>query len=106
MRRRVVVTGLGCVSPVGNSVAESWANLLEGKPICRDVEDTAPNFGKDFVRNGLRLDQPVLYARGDAPDALRRACTLYPGAAVYAFHLDRERPEGWLEPLACPAEAH
>jgi 3-oxoacyl-[acyl-carrier-protein] synthase II len=26
-----VVTGLGCVSPVGNTVAESWANLLAGK---------------------------------------------------------------------------
>src|SRR3954463_8184188 len=31
MRRRVVVTGLGCVSPVGNTVAESWANLLAGR---------------------------------------------------------------------------
>lgn len=31
-RRRVVVTGLGCVTPVGNTVAESWANLLAGKP--------------------------------------------------------------------------
>src|SRR3954463_16623980 len=31
MRRRVVVTGLGCVSPVGTTVAESWANLLEGR---------------------------------------------------------------------------
>ncbi|CAN7161583.1 beta-ketoacyl-ACP synthase II [Polaromonas sp. LjRoot131] len=31
-RRRVVVTGLGCVSPVGNTVAESWANLLAGNP--------------------------------------------------------------------------
>ncbi|MBX3586571.1 MAG: beta-ketoacyl-ACP synthase II [Ramlibacter sp.] len=31
-RRRVVVTGLGCVSPVGNTVAESWNNLLAGKP--------------------------------------------------------------------------
>jgi 3-oxoacyl-[acyl-carrier-protein] synthase II len=31
MRRRVVVTGLGCVSPVGNSVEESWANLLAGR---------------------------------------------------------------------------
>jgi 3-oxoacyl-[acyl-carrier-protein] synthase II len=30
-RRRVVVTGLGCVSPVGNTVTESWANLLAGK---------------------------------------------------------------------------
>lgn len=30
-RRRVVITGLGCVSPVGNTVAESWANLLAGR---------------------------------------------------------------------------
>lgn len=30
-RRRVVVTGLGCVSPVGNTVAESWANVLAGR---------------------------------------------------------------------------
>ena len=30
-RRRVVVTGLGCVSPVGNTVAQSWANILAGK---------------------------------------------------------------------------
>ena len=30
-RRRVVVTGLGCVSPVGNTVADSWTNLLAGR---------------------------------------------------------------------------
>ena len=30
-RRRVVVTGLGCVSPVGNTVDQAWANLLAGK---------------------------------------------------------------------------
>ena len=30
-RRRVVVTGLGCISPVGNTVADSWANLLAGR---------------------------------------------------------------------------
>lgn len=29
--RRVVVTGLGCVSPVGNTAAESWDSLLAGK---------------------------------------------------------------------------
>lgn len=29
--RRVVVTGLGLVSPVGNSVAEGWKNLLAGR---------------------------------------------------------------------------
>ncbi|MCC7544814.1 MAG: beta-ketoacyl-ACP synthase II [Aquabacterium sp.] len=30
-RRRVVVTGLGLVTPVGNTVQESWANLIAGK---------------------------------------------------------------------------
>ncbi|WP_158901219.1 beta-ketoacyl-ACP synthase II [Burkholderia sp. L27(2015)] len=30
-RRRVVVTGLGHISPVGNTVTEGWANLVAGK---------------------------------------------------------------------------
>ena len=31
MSRRVVITGMGCVSPVGNSVDESWDNLIHGR---------------------------------------------------------------------------
>lgn len=30
-KRRVVITGLGCVCPVGNSVAQSWESLLNGR---------------------------------------------------------------------------
>ena len=30
-RRRVVVTGLGVISPVGNTVPEAWENLIAGK---------------------------------------------------------------------------
>ena len=30
-RRRVVVTGLGLISPVGNTVAEGWANIVAGR---------------------------------------------------------------------------
>ena len=30
-RRRVVITGLGVVSPVGNTVSAAWANLVAGK---------------------------------------------------------------------------
>jgi 3-oxoacyl-[acyl-carrier-protein] synthase II len=30
-RRRVVVTGLGIVCPIGNSVAEAWSSVLAGK---------------------------------------------------------------------------
>ena len=30
-RRRVVVTGLGIISPVGNAVPEAWNNILAGR---------------------------------------------------------------------------
>jgi len=30
-RRRVVVTGLGLISPVGNTVADGWANIVAGR---------------------------------------------------------------------------
>ena len=44
MTRRVVVTGMGAVTPVGNSVDEAWENLKAGKsgvaPITRfDTSD-------------------------------------------------------------------
>ena len=38
MKTRVVVTGLGCVSPVGNSVAESWSALLAGTRVRVNVQ--------------------------------------------------------------------
>jgi len=31
MKRRVVVTGIGCVTPVGNDVAATWSAILDGK---------------------------------------------------------------------------
>lgn len=31
MKRRVVVTGLGAITPIGNSVSEFWAGVKEGK---------------------------------------------------------------------------
>lgn len=30
-RRRVVVTGLGAVTPIGNTVAEFWQAMMEGR---------------------------------------------------------------------------
>lgn len=32
MKNRVVITGLGCVSPLGNDVASTWDALVKGKP--------------------------------------------------------------------------
>ena len=45
-RRRVVVTGLGIVSPVGNTVEEAWQNILAGRsgiaPITKFDTSTFP----------------------------------------------------------------
>ena len=37
-KRRVVITGLGLISPVGNSVAEGWHNARDGKSGIRPVD--------------------------------------------------------------------
>jgi 3-oxoacyl-[acyl-carrier-protein] synthase II len=47
--RRVVVTGLGLVTPVGNTVEESWAGLLAGR------SGAAPITKFDTARQGVRF---------------------------------------------------
>ncbi|MGV3725976.1 beta-ketoacyl-ACP synthase II [Hydrogenophaga sp.] len=61
-RRRVVVTGLGCISPVGNTVADSWANLLAGQSgIDFITKFDASNFACKFAGEvkGFNLDQYI-----------------------------------------------
>ncbi len=49
-RRRVVVTGLGHISPVGNTVAEGWANLIAGRSgIAAITKFDASNFSTRFA---------------------------------------------------------
>jgi len=49
-RRRVVVTGLGLISPVGNNVADGWANLVAGKSgIANITKFDASNFTTRFA---------------------------------------------------------
>jgi len=38
-KRRVVVTGMGIISPVGNTVNEAWANIKQGKTGIRLIEN-------------------------------------------------------------------
>ncbi len=57
-RRRVVVTGLGAVTPLGNDIETTWANLTAGKSGANrittfDTTDYAVDFAcelKDFDR--------------------------------------------------------
>jgi 3-oxoacyl-[acyl-carrier-protein] synthase II len=59
-RRRVVVTGLGLISPVGNTVSEGWANLVAGRggigPITRfDASAMACRFAGEV--KGFEVDR-------------------------------------------------
>ena len=55
MDRRVVVTGTGVISPVGNNVTDYWKNLLDG--VC----------GIDFITSIPTDDLPVKIA-GEVKD--------------------------------------
>lgn len=56
-RRRVVVTGLGCVSPVGNTVAENWASLMAGRSgIARITKFDASAFSSQIAGEVKGLD--------------------------------------------------
>ncbi|MGM9640994.1 MAG: beta-ketoacyl-ACP synthase II [Faecousia sp.] len=86
--RRVVVTGMGAITPVGNSVAEAWENLKAGKngigPITRfDTENFKAKLGaevKDFdpaqylERNDiLRTDRYAQFAVAAAQQAVEES---------------------------------
>ncbi len=67
-RRRVVVTGLGLISPVGNSVAEGWANILAGRsgiaPITRfDASALACRFAGEVKGFDVEAYMPGKEAR-------------------------------------------
>ena len=87
-RRRVVVTGLGVVCPIGNTVADAWAALLAGRtgagPITRfDVSGCQVHFAcevKDFdasdhvqPRSARRMDRCAHLAVAAAREAERDA---------------------------------
>lgn len=62
MTRRVVVTGLGLVSPVGNTVSEAWSNILAGRsgigPITRfDASSLACQFAGEV--KGFQVEEYI-----------------------------------------------
>ncbi|TAG33318.1 MAG: beta-ketoacyl-[acyl-carrier-protein] synthase II [Polaromonas sp.] len=66
-RRRVVVTGLGCISPVGNSVAQSWDSLLAGRSgIDHITQFDASNFACKFAGEVKGFDVGAYIAEKEA----------------------------------------
>ncbi|MGD8464651.1 MAG: beta-ketoacyl-ACP synthase II [Anaerolineae bacterium] len=84
MRKRVVITGLGTVNPLGNDVSAYWAGLVAGKSgvahitaydtseqvvrIAAEVKDFDPEplLGRKHVRRTDRFSQLVLAAAEEA----------------------------------------
>ena len=87
-RRRVVVTGLGCISPVGNTVADAWSNLLAGQsgigPITRfdatamscQIAGEIKNFDLDSymsAKEARTMDRFIHYGIAAAAQAIQDA---------------------------------
>jgi 3-oxoacyl-[acyl-carrier-protein] synthase II len=87
-KRRVVVTGLGIISPVGNTVKVAWENILAGKsgigPITGfDVSEFAVRFGgevrdfdvSDFIqkKDARRMSEFIHYGIAAASHAIEDA---------------------------------
>jgi 3-oxoacyl-[acyl-carrier-protein] synthase II len=87
-RRRVVITGLGLISPVGNSVEEGWQNIIAGvsgiAPVTRFDTSTFPvKFAgevKNFditqyisAKDARRMDRFIHYGLAAGMQAVRDA---------------------------------
>lgn len=88
MKRRVVITGLGVVSPVGNSVETFWNSLITGKSGIRTIDrfdttgfaTTIAGQVKDFnpedfmdKKEARRMDRFVQYAVAAAKQAIEHS---------------------------------
>src|SRR5690242_20077440 len=88
MKRRVVVTGMGAITPVGNDVATTWRSLIEGKSGTAPITKfDAANFPVRFAaevkgfdalnfmdrKEAKRADQYTQYAVAAARQAMEDA---------------------------------
>lgn len=87
-KRKVVITGLGIISPVGNAVSDAWENIIAGKSgITRITRFDASNFSsqiagevKEFditqyisAKEARRMDIFIHYGMAAAIQAIRDA---------------------------------
>jgi 3-oxoacyl-[acyl-carrier-protein] synthase II len=99
MRKRVVITGLGCISPVGNTVDETWESLLAGRsgaaPITHfDAKNHKTRFAAEVkgfdgvalfgTRDARKMDRFTQFAMAASQQALEQA-----GLAIEASNRDR-----------------
>ena len=94
MKRRVVVTGMGAITPVGNDVAATWRSIIDGKPGAAPITKfDASNFPVRFAcevkgfdplqymdrKEAKRADAYAQYAIAGAAQAMSDAALTDPG---------------------------
>ena len=66
MERRVVITGMGTVNPVGNNVDETWAALCAGKSGIGPITKFDPVHHATKIAGELKNFNPLVHAEGPA----------------------------------------
>src|SRR5438067_2448532 len=74
-KRRVVVTGMGIISPVGNDVATAWKNVVEGNSGIGPVSEFDATAYSTRIAGEVKDFDPVdaFFVGTDMPDDERRA---------------------------------
>ena len=94
--RRIVITGMGAVSPLGNSAAETWAAMKEGRSGISRIESLDTASFPVHIAGEVKNFDPTPYFKQD-PKAVRRCDRfelLAMGAATMAMEdagLDPEK---------------
>ena len=94
-KRRVVVTGLGTISPVGNTIEEFWKSLLEGKSGVKRLTCFDPTHFTTKIAAEVRNFDPSPYL---SPKEIKRmdrfvqfaVCAAKMAMADSGIHLDKE----------------
>jgi 3-oxoacyl-[acyl-carrier-protein] synthase II len=67
MRKRVVVTGLGCVNPLGNNVLDTWNALMAGKSGAGSITLFDASYHKTkFAAEVKDFDEAALFGKRDS----------------------------------------
>jgi 3-oxoacyl-[acyl-carrier-protein] synthase II len=69
--RRVVVTGIGVISPIGNDLKSFWGNLVEGKSGIREITQFDPSTFDCHIAGEVREFDPKPYFKN--PKDIRRS---------------------------------
>lgn len=83
--RRVVVTGLGAVTPIGNNVPEYWSNLVAGKSGIRRIQTFDPSLLDSQIAGEISNYEPTAAIPQKEAKRMERFCQLAVTAALEAW---------------------